>query len=223
MERDFKGIWIPKEIWLDDRLTPLEKIILAEIDSLDNEENGGCSAGNDYLADFCKCSANKVALAVSKLKELGFIELVSFDGRIRILKSRLKETIRQTLKISKADSKKEKGIKIDNNIDNKIKKVRYDEVLDRRGIEGKKREVVFEYIKMRKLIKKPLTNLALDLALDKLDKMASTEDEQIAILEQSIQNSWQGLFPLKDKKGCHVAHKAEEYNAGFNEDGTFKW
>ena len=91
MERDFKGIWIPKEIWLDDRLTALEKVILAEIDSLDADEYGGCIASNEYLAEFCKCSTNKVALAVSKLKELGYIELVSFDGRTRKLKSRLRE------------------------------------------------------------------------------------------------------------------------------------
>jgi hypothetical protein len=40
MERDFKGVWIPKEIWLDERLNALEKIILTEIDSLDATERG---------------------------------------------------------------------------------------------------------------------------------------------------------------------------------------
>lgn len=117
MERDFKGVWIPKEIWLDDRLTALEKVILAEIDSLDTDEYGGCIAGNDYLAEFCQCSANKVALAVSKLKEIGYIELVSFDGRIRKLKSRLSKNQNQTLKKSKAEIEKEKL----NNKEDKIK------------------------------------------------------------------------------------------------------
>ena len=28
LERDFKGIWIPKEIWLDDKLNLLEKCLL---------------------------------------------------------------------------------------------------------------------------------------------------------------------------------------------------
>lgn len=50
MERDFKGIWIPKEIWLNTHLTMNEKLFLVEIDSLDNEK--GCFASNDYFAEF---------------------------------------------------------------------------------------------------------------------------------------------------------------------------
>jgi hypothetical protein len=37
MKRDFKGIWIPKEIWLNENLTLQEKVFLVEIESLDNE------------------------------------------------------------------------------------------------------------------------------------------------------------------------------------------
>ena len=40
--RDFKGIFIPKEIWLDDDLSAIDKIILAEIYSLDVEDGDGC-------------------------------------------------------------------------------------------------------------------------------------------------------------------------------------
>ena len=39
-ERDFKGIWIDRKIWLDNRLNALDKIILAEIDSLDATDDG---------------------------------------------------------------------------------------------------------------------------------------------------------------------------------------
>ena len=35
-KRDFKGVWIPKEIWLSTDLKVMEKLILVEIDSLDN-------------------------------------------------------------------------------------------------------------------------------------------------------------------------------------------
>ena len=58
MSRKFKGIWIPQKIWLDKNLTPLEKIILLEIDSLDDEKVH-CFATNKYLADFCQCSEKK--------------------------------------------------------------------------------------------------------------------------------------------------------------------
>lgn len=95
-QRDFKGVWISKNIWLDNRLNMLEKGILTEIDSLDNEETG-CYASNQYLAKFCQCSETKVSTAISKLIELGYIYVKSFDGRIRILKSRLSKNEKQTL------------------------------------------------------------------------------------------------------------------------------
>lgn len=119
-ERDFKGVWIPKEIWLDKRLNMLEKGILTEIDSLDDEETG-CFASNQYLAEFCQCSETKVSTAVSKLIELGYVCLKSFDGRTRILKSRLLKNEKQTLNDLNSDFKNfkhnNKYNKINNNID----------------------------------------------------------------------------------------------------------
>ena len=45
--RDFKGVWIPKRVFLDERLNAIEKIILIEIDSLDAEDSEGCYARNE--------------------------------------------------------------------------------------------------------------------------------------------------------------------------------
>lgn len=115
MERGFKGIWISAEVWLDERLTALDKIILAEINSLDTDE--GCFASNKYIAEFCGTKENTVSLSISKLKELGYIEQVKFDGRQRVLKSCLTKNQRQTLKKSKADLEKIKGSTLNNNID----------------------------------------------------------------------------------------------------------
>ena len=83
--REFRGIWINKTIWLDKRLSPLDKIILMEIDSLCGED--GCFASNSYIADFCQCSESKVSSAINKLIELRYIRLKHFDGRTRILES----------------------------------------------------------------------------------------------------------------------------------------
>lgn len=62
-----------------------------------------------------------------------------------------------------------------------------------------------DYVCMRKLIKKPMTDKAVSLAMSKLQKLAvlpfsETMDNDLAIqiLEQSVMNSWQGLFPLKE-------------------------
>jgi len=50
---------------------------------------------------------------------------------------------------------------------------------------------------MRKKIRKPMTERAEELLLNKLDKLSNNEEEQIDILNQSIMNSWLGVFPLK--------------------------
>lgn len=108
-DREFKGIWIPREVWLDERLNALEKIILAEIDSLDNSEDG-CWASNEYIAEFCQCSSWKVASSISKLVKLGFLKVVSFDGRRRKIKSCLTFFKMQTFENQKADTGKSKEI-----------------------------------------------------------------------------------------------------------------
>lgn len=132
-ERQFKGIWIPKEIWLDDNLSALDKVILAEIDSLD-DENNGCYASNQYIADFCKCSESKVSKTISTLKKQGYIYVQNFDGRKRYIKSNIKyckadeqkmtgNIVKNAIPHSKkcyADEQKMLHINIENNIENNI-------------------------------------------------------------------------------------------------------
>lgn len=60
-----------------------------------------------------------------------------------------------------------------------------------------------DYVEMRKKIKKPMTDRAIELAMSKLQKLAETSsgidnDLAIKILNQSVMNSWQGLFELKE-------------------------
>lgn len=119
-ERDFKGIWIPSHVWLDERLNALEKVILAEIDSLDGEH--GCWASNDYISQFCQCSASKVSKAVSKLTELGYIRVESFNGRSRVLRSSLAKNDRQTSRICETDEQNLLQSNINNKIENKSEK-----------------------------------------------------------------------------------------------------
>ena len=80
--RDFKGVWIPKEIYLNKELSWTDKILLLEIDSLDNED--GCFASNAYFSELLGISQINVSKSISKLKKLGYIRQESFDGRTRI-------------------------------------------------------------------------------------------------------------------------------------------
>lgn len=117
-KRGFKGIWIPAEIWLDDRLSAQEMVILAEIDSLDNGE--GCWASNEYLAKFSKCSPATISRAIKNLISCGYLEIVSFDGRTRIMKSCLGRMTSLPNQIDEADSAKCSAITLEDNVkDNK--------------------------------------------------------------------------------------------------------
>ncbi len=84
-ERDFKGVWIKKEIWLNTNLTLIEKVLIVEIDSLDNSERG-CFASNEYLAKFVNLSEGRVANIISDLKKRDLIIQLFFDGRNRGLR-----------------------------------------------------------------------------------------------------------------------------------------
>lgn len=55
-----------------------------------------------------------------------------------------------------------------------------------------------DYVDMRKQIKKPMTDRAITLAQNKLDDLSGGDSSiAIEILNQSVLNGWQGLFPLK--------------------------
>lgn len=64
--------------------------------------------------------------------------------------------------------------------------------------EEKLQEPLKEFVKMRKAIKKPLTAHALDLLLRDLNKMTTTINEKVEIINQSIKNGWQGFYSLKE-------------------------
>jgi len=61
------------------------------------------------------------------------------------------------------------------------------------------KEIFKEYKKMRQKIRKPMTDRAIELAIKKLETLKSEGHDPKKVLEQSILNSWQGLFPLKEE------------------------
>ena len=94
MNRAFKGIWIPKEIWLDKELSWIEKFLLVEIESLDNEQ--GCWASNDYFASFFGVSKDRISKLISGLNKKGYItvELIYKKGTKAVEKRVVKITDR---------------------------------------------------------------------------------------------------------------------------------
>ena len=91
MNRDFRGIWIPRHIWLDKNLKPIEKILLAEIESLGGLHDG-CFASNQYFADFLDLSKDRTSKLISGLKNKGYItvELSYKEGSYEVDKRIIK-------------------------------------------------------------------------------------------------------------------------------------
>ena len=83
-EFKFTGVWIPKEVVFDERLSFLEMMLYSVIHSLEGDE--GCFASNAYLAKMCRRSEVQIGAAVSKLKKYGYVYQAKFDGRKRWLK-----------------------------------------------------------------------------------------------------------------------------------------
>ncbi len=70
-DRDFKGVWIPREIWLSEHLSLVEKALFVEIQSLDNER--GCYASNAHFAKFFGVSIRQIIRYIASLKQHGFV------------------------------------------------------------------------------------------------------------------------------------------------------
>ena len=72
------------------------------------------------------------------------------------------------------------------------------------------REALKSFVEMRKELKKPITIKGLKIALGKLDKMALDDLTKIDIVNQSIEGSWFGLFPLRNNNQYNKKPNREE-------------
>ncbi len=73
MQRDFKGIWIPKEIWHLKDLNITEKIVLSVVNTL-SEQDDGCFANNEYFAQLLNLSKGRVSKIINLLVKKGYLE-----------------------------------------------------------------------------------------------------------------------------------------------------
>ena len=206
-ERDFKGVWIPKEIWLDTRLTALDKVIFTEIDSLDQTDRG-CYASNKHIADFCQCSETKVSKSISLLIKLGYLYVQSFDGRQRELKSRFTKNASQPCTFYKTDSQNIQESNTDNNPLNntdkkKVRKTSFDEIILEYtknidiSIRDEVTELLGEWLKVRKAKRAAMTDTAIKMNLDKLDNLSRESGMTVSeYLREVICRGWAAFFKI---------------------------
>lgn len=84
-----------------------------------------------------------------------------------------------------------------NNKEKRKKESSYDEILSSVADDDLK-ELYFEYIKMRKMIKAPMTDRALTMLIKKVNELEPNSIEnQKKLLEVAIMNNWKSVYPLK--------------------------
>lgn len=113
MERDFKWVRIPKDIWLSETLTLQEKIMFVEINSLDNKD--WCYATNSYFAKFFWLSEDRISRIISSLSKRWYIsvDIDKNNGNTRII---------HTLSLNPPIGENTQSYNKYNNINNKAKK-----------------------------------------------------------------------------------------------------
>ena len=88
-QEKFTGIWIPKEVWKDKKLSFMQRGLLAELYHLQDPERGGWAyPGNKYLGDIFGASPNWISKNISDLVKQEYVETRQTDrGRfVRVLK-----------------------------------------------------------------------------------------------------------------------------------------
>ena len=146
-------------------------------------------------------TTKKIRLILSTLRKMEFLAIEKASGysHITILKYNLYQDMINYKGKRKGNERARQGqgkgkARATNNNDNN----------DNNGKNKEKRGDIFvktlkDFKEMRIKIKKPMTEKAEELLLINLNKLSKNEGEQVAILNQSILNCWQGVYALKDK------------------------
>lgn len=84
-------------------------------------------------------------------------------------------------------------------------------------------EVWDAFVEMRKFIKHPMTEYAKALIVKKTMKISiETGEHPDAILERSIENSWQGVYPMPSPRGGNYGNRElqirEVFGSAYNKE-----
>ena len=85
----------------------------------------------------------------------------------------------------------------------------YDAIIDGRIFDEEVKATLYEFIKMRTLIKKPMTDYALKLLINRLEGFTKDPQAQVEILKTSIRNNWQDIYEPKAEQQRSQPQRAQ--------------
>ena len=204
-----------KELGLEEAILLGE--LASEYDYWNNKneiEDGYFYSTIENIEEKTTLTAYKQRKCLENLKNKGIIDIqirgipakryikINEEKVIEIFNNKLlKDLTTGCKKTSQLEVKKLNGNNniINNNIKKEKNKKRktFEEVLAENNCSEELESSIRDFIDMRKTIKKPMTSKALELLFKNLEKLTNLEEEKIAILNQSIEHSWQTVYPLK--------------------------
>lgn len=197
---------IPANVRYDTDLTANAKLLYGEITALCNEK-GYCWATNDYFANLYNVSKKSISTWISQLinKNYIFSKIIYkenskeiFHRYLQICNGPMEENVNTPME----ENVKENNTNINNtiNIKERKKETNYDSIISEFNFSEEVKTEIHEFIKMRKMKKKPLTDRALKIQLNKLIKLSNNEEEQIKIIDKSIVSCWDEFYEIKENK-----------------------
>ena len=196
---------LPANVRYDKKLKPMEKILYTEITALSNSK-GYCYATNSYFANLYDVHKNTAGTWINNLEKLGYIKSkIIYEAGTKNVKER--QLFIVTPINEKIDRYQQKDCdpineKIDTPINENIEdnNTRCNNIIEYNYIyKSEKFQKTFsDFLEMRKSIKKPATNKAIEMIIIKLEKV-NNEEQAIKMLERSIINNWQDVYEIRER------------------------
>ena len=175
------------------------------------------------LVTICKENETAIKSTLKELKDFGYLEILKvqnqkgqFEYQYNIYeKPQSKKPEVENLGVENPQVENQGQLNTNKqNIKNKKEKKEkaktdIDLVIDETNYNDELKEMIYEFIKMRKTIKKPMTTIAVKRLINKLDKFTNNDKEKIQILDKSIFNSWQDIYPLKPEEKQDIEYEHE--------------
>lgn len=79
VKRDFKGVWIPKELLFEPGINKLQMAMITEISSL-SVGNMGCFASNKHFAEFLNVSSPRASQLITDLESKKYVKTKKFSN-----------------------------------------------------------------------------------------------------------------------------------------------
>lgn len=190
------------------------------------------------LVEICKEEESAINSTLKELKQFGYLSVDKLmpdktkSGRIEYIynifeipqgkQAPQKQGVEnQGLEFQGVENQGQLNTNISNtellNTNKKKERKTYNEIIQGSGFNETVRQSLYEFIKMRNLMKKPMTDRALTNLISRLKGLSGGDDEKAdKILNQSIDRAWQDVYELKTDKQTSEQLQQPNYNELWN-------